>query len=289
MPAYGHRRKFTSEAAAKRRSANRATVVARRRQKTGINRLKLNPTVAKLVDRRIDAHDETHSVGLHYRRAQWANIMTAATVTTRVTGLLPNIPTASSRADREGAEVTLKSMVVRGMITIPADDTPYFGNADRADIMFRLCCLSSKKYKSISDIQDNWLAGDQLFSKMLKPAQIANPPTGTNLDMWKPINRQVFTVHYDRVYNLKRGVCLPADQTPPGSDQGLAHMPAINKPFTIRLKVKNKKLYFNESTDQELSNFAPFVVGWWSFTNGAAPSASGVPFVEHFTQTYFKP
>jgi len=288
MPSYGNRRSFASEAAKKRRSANAATVVARRRTKVGINRLKLNPTVAKLVDRRINRDDETHSVGLHYRRSQWANIMTAAQVPIRVTGLLPNIPTASSRADREGAEVTLRSMVVKGIITIPADDTPYFGNADRADIMFRLCCLSSKKYKDIDSIQSNWLAGDQLFSKMLKPAQIATPPTGTNLDMWKPINRQVFTVHYDRVFNFKRGVCLPASQVPP-SDQGLSHMPAINKAFRIALKVKNKKLYFNDSTDQEPSNFAPFVVGWWSYTNGAAPSASGVPFVEHFTQTYFKP
>lgn len=287
MPYHG-RSSWSKAAADKRRSANRATVVNRRRKKTGINRLKLNPTVAKLVDRRINAHDETHAVGLHYRRNQWANIMVGATVPSRVTAMLPNIPTASSRADREGAEVTLRSMVCRGMITIPADDTPYFGNSDRADIMFRLCCLSCKKYQNIATIQDNWLAGDLLFQKLLKPAQIANAPTGTNLDMWKPINRQVFTVHYDKVFNLKRGVCLPAAQVPP-SDQGLAHMPAINRPFRIRLKVKNKKLYFNESTDQDPSNFAPFIVGWWSYTNGASPSTSAVPFVEHFTQTYFKP
>lgn len=288
MPGYHRRATFSKSASERRRaSANSATVV-RRRTKTSLNRLKLNPTVAKLVDRRINAHDENHAVGLHYRRNQWANIMTGATVGDRVVGILPTIPTASSRADREGAEVTLRSMIVKGMITIPADDTPYFGNADRADICLRLCCLSCKKYQNIATIQTNWLAGDLLFQKMLKPAQIANAPTGTNLDMWKPINRQVFTVHYDKVFNMKRGVCLPAAQVPP-SDQGLSHMPAINKPFRIRLKVKNKKLYFNESTDQSPSNFAPFIVGWWSYTNGASPSVSAVPFVEHFTQTYFKP
>lgn len=282
-------RRWAKDAGTRRRATASSTVVERRRKKHSIARLKLNPTVAKLVDRRINAHDENHAVGLHYRRNQWANIMTGATVTDRVVGILPNIPTASSRADREGAEVTLRSMVVKGMITIPANDTPYFGNADRADICLRLCCLSCKKYQNIATIQSNWLAGDLLFQKMLKPAQIANAPTGTNLDMWKPINRQVFTVHYDKVFNFKRGVCLPAVQLPTPSDQGLAHMPAINKPFRIRLKVKNKKLYFNESTDQSPSNFAPFIVGWWSYTNGAAPSISAVPFVEHFTQTYFKP
>ena len=253
-----------------------------------IKDLKLNPTVARLVDRRINKKSEDHAVGLHYRRRLWANIMTGATVTNRVVGLLPNIPTASSRADREGAEITLRSMVINGMITIPADDTPYFGNADRADIVLRLCCLSCKKYQNIDTIQNNWLAGDLLFQKMLKGAQIAQAPTGNVVDMWEPINRQVFTVHYDKVFHLKRGVCLPAAQVPP-SDQGLSHMPAINKPFRIRLKVKNKKLYFNESTDQNPSNFAPFIVGWWGYSNGASPSTSAVPFVEHYTQTYFKP
>jgi len=84
---------------------------------------------------------------------------------------------------------------------------------------------------------------------------------------------------------MKRGVGYFPDAT---STSGAAHMPAIHVPFKINIKCKNKKLCYTDYQDNEANNFAPMLVAVWGYSNGAAPSDSGVPFYQHYvTMKYY--
>lgn len=250
--------------------------------------LKLNPVVADLVDKRIDRGKELHAVGHHVRRTQLENIPNQAGGFDLLQ-VVPNTPVGSSRGEREGAELHMTSLTIKGVLTIPADDNPVLVNHDRADIMLRLLVLSSKKFKSLQKMRENWLPGtpsDDLIGKIFKPDGTSTPITGFNADMWKPINHDSFTTHYDKVFIMKRGVGYFVDPT---STSGAARMPAINQPFNIKIKCKNKKLVFDDAAKDVCENFGPVVVPIWSYTNGSPPSAAAVPFIEYWSQMYFRP
>lgn len=271
---------FARAANHRRRAANRATVVNRRRTKHTLNRLKLNPTVAKLVDRRIDRKQETHQTYLHYRRAQWQNMPDTLL---RAVPLFPPISQDTTRSTRLGSMLTLTSGVTKGMITIPADDNPPLVNGDRADIMLRLMCVSAKGGCNTNFLINQYLPA--LYPNWFKSGDSGTGFTGSNSDMWQSINHDILTVHSDKVYRMKRGVGYFPDPT---STSGAAHQPAINVPFRIRHKVKGKKVYYRGAGATGPENFYPFLVGVWSYSNGAAASPAAVPFVEHWTNWYYK-
>lgn len=258
------------------------SVVRRRQARKSIKNLKLNPTVKMLVDRRIANQQENHQTFRHYRRTQWNNIPDNQL---RCIQLFPPINQDTTRATRLGSELKLTSGVTKGVISIPADDNVYtpLNNGDRADIMLRLFVVSAK-----GGVNNNFWINQyvsQILPNFLKPADAGVPLTGTNVDMWSPVNHDLITVHYDKVFRLKRGVGYFPDAT---STSGAAHMPAINVPFTIKHKCKNKKVTFRGASANIAENFDPRLIGVWSYTNGAAASAAGVPFVEAYSTWYYK-
>jgi hypothetical protein len=241
-----------------------------------VSNLKLNPTVAKLVQRKINANKELKVINKFGGRQQIDNLPDTSA---RIRKILPNVSQGTAMDERIGTQVRLKTLGIQGCITIPADDNPSLVNGDRADIQLRLMVLSSKTYKVITEIENNWNAGTTEYEKLFKVSANAEAPTGRLSDMWKQINTQNFTVHYDRVHKLQRGVGYFPDVT---STSGAAHMPAINKPFKINVKSKNKMLQYSDLNDSEATNFAPFMIATWAYTNGSPPSNSAVPFYEHF-------
>ena len=284
MPNFDYIRNRTKQL----RSATRIQSVVRSRQtRTKVNKLKLAPVVAKLVDRRIDRKDETHAAGRHERRTQMSNLPdNSLAIDDRIQQIIPDIETdQADRGNREGSKITLKSLTIKGCLTIPAEDMPE--SEDRSDIMLRMCVLSSKKFKSVGQVRYNWLTGDNLFNKLIKPGASAGQPSGNNESMWQPINHDTFTVHSDKVYTFTRGIGLNTSPTPLSA--GGYHMPSIHKNFNIRLKVKNKVLQYNTEGVPQPTNYQPFVVCWFSYTDGSAPSEAGVPFIEYWSQMYFKP
>lgn len=273
---------WSSAATAKRRSANRATVVTRRRQKVGLNRLKLNPTVAKLVDRRIDKDNESHHQGYWWRRTQFTNKISDDPAN-RIITIIPNVPTGATRADRLGAQIKLTRLSIKGKIDIPADDNPIVGNGDRAQIYVRLMVLSSKKFREIQEVRSNWNAGSSLNDSFFKVSDVGQAPTGQYVDMLRPINSEAFTTHYDRVIKMNRNA-FTGDIA-----EGYAPQRPVSKDFKINLKVKNKLLKYDDNTSVQPDNFQPFVCALFAYSNGSIPTLSAVPFMEYLTAMSFKP
>lgn len=269
--------KFTHKAASSRRQSYLGGVVERRRKATSTARLKLARPVAQLVDRRINSKLELKVNNKFGNRVQLDNL---PDVNTRVRYVLPNTNQGPQANERIGTQIKASSLIIKGCVTIPADDNPPLVTGDRADIQLRLMVLSSKSYKSQDGINDNWSTGTIEYSKIFKVNSIAEPPDGSLADMWKEVNTECFTTHYDKVFRMQRGVGYFPDVT---STSGAAHMPAINKSFFINVKCKNKVLKYEDSGNNEATNFCPFMIATWAYSDGSAPSSAAVPFYQSYS------
>jgi len=261
------------------------SVVRRRQARPKLAKLKLNPTVAKLVDRRINKKNESHCDGYWWRRYQFTNKI-ADDPANRINNVLPNIPIGAARGDRAGSSVMLTHCSIKGKIDIPADDNPLVGNDDRAQIFVRLMVLSCKKFKQIQEVRSNWNAGSTLDQDFFKTSDAGQSPLGEYIDMLRPINADAFTTHYDKVIKLDRNYGYFPDPT---STSGAAPQKPTSKEFYINIKCKNKRLVYEDATAVQPDNWQPFVCYLFCYGNGAVPSSSRVPWIEYLTKVNYKP
>ena len=270
---------------ATRRTSYLGGVVQRRRKAVATSRLKLARPVRALVDRRIERQVETKVNTAYYRRTQWDNVPDTQD---RCIPLFPNLTQGVDRNEREGSKIKLTSMYTQGYIQIPSYESP--GSEDRSNIMFRLCVLSARSEHFVPDLLANWQGTGNYFDQLLKPKAESLPPSGNTIDMWNDINRDLFTVHYDKLFNFSRGDANGQNISPVQTNW----RPDMIKFFKFKMKVKNKVLRYAQDTAPgtndgiQPTNFAPFLVGWWSYTNGAPASNVRVPYVEFFTHVRFK-
>lgn len=265
-----------------RRSSYLGGVVQRRRRAVAASRLKLARPVRKLVDRRIGLQNPTKVMTYHLRRYQFSNLINDAPLT-RLHTVIPDVAQGDERNDREGTKTKMTSLTIRGRISIPADDNPLYGNDDRAQIYVRMFVMSTKFQKGLSDVIAEW-------SGTYNPAFFKNnastsAPTGNYIDMLSEVNHELFTVHCDKVFRLDRNYGYFPDPT---STSGAAPQRPASRDFFLKMRVKNKVLYYNNPGAVRPNNFQPFVCCLFAYGNGASPSTSAVPFIEYLSRMTFK-
>lgn len=260
-------------------------VVQRRRKKVATSRLKLARPVRRLVDRRINRHLETKMVSYHGRRTQIDN---QPDVAARCWRLVPPISQGDTRATRTGSKIRLQNLRVDGYVQIPSYDAST--SNDRSSIMLRMICLTPKGYRFTPDVISTWPGPGNLYTQLFRTEAIATAPQGTWLDMHAEVNRDMFTVHADKRMLFSRGDLFNV----PGAE-GAAWRPDMTRRFSFRVKCKNKIGHFAQVDEPgfsgdptEMQNFSPVLIAMWCYTNGAAPSAAAMPFVEYLTKMTFK-
>ncbi len=257
-------------------------VVRRKKQQTNYKKLKLAKPVDTLVQKKIDKGNPSKYMTYHQRRYQFSNRIADAPLL-RLHTVIPDIALGVERNDRQGAKVKLNSINIKGRIDVPADDNPILGNDDRAQIYVRLFVLSSKQNPVLNNVSIDW---NTIYNnKFFKNNANGTAPTGEYLDMLSDVNRELFTVHYDKVMKLDRNLGYFPDPT---STSGSAPQKPASKEFNINLKVKNKILNYATPNTTSPTNFQPFVCCMFAYGNGAAPSTSAVPFIEYLSKLSFK-
>lgn len=260
-------------------------VVRRRQKQKSYKNLKLAKPLDVLVERKIDKDQESHQQAYWQRRYQFTNRI-VDDIPNRIQQVIPDVVVASSRADREGASLRVTRLNIKGKIDIPADDNPLIGNDDRASIWVRMFVLSSKRFNNIEDVRSNWNTGANLNALFFKTAQSGQTPTGSYIDMLRPVNTAAFTTHYDKTFKLDRNYGYFPDPT---STSGAAPQKPTTHTFSINMKCKNKNLKYNVSSSLQPNNWQPFVCCMFAYNNGAVPSISAVPYIEYLSTMSFKP
>ena len=195
-------------------------------------------------------------------------------------------PYPANRETRQGTKIRAMNLKVQGRIFLPVDSTTT--DSDRACLSCRLLILSCKKYKKWDDVYSNWDAGSELQADLLKNGSESVSFDGYQFGLNLPVNDQLFTTHHDSRFLLNRGVInnYSYGNVPVTEGYGSSHMPFVIHYFKKSVKCKNKIVQFNDETSSMPTNFAPFALLLWTYTNGAAPSNTAI--IKMQTQSQFR-
>lgn len=225
------------------RTARRAsaTVVQKKKRKAKVSALRLNPVVAKLVDRRIRKKEEAH-----FRVREWANNSGLTAVQGKIertngyyTLLTPEVAVGDNADNREGNEITLRSFRIEFNVRTQLEGPQYY----------RIIIATSKKYKDQDILAYDAARGNELCNTLLRVNGSAVDFNGTMTRLYDPVSRENFTVHYDRVFKINN----------PGQvvGQGGYTVPVYTRQHVINLKCKGKKLRYSVNSDLVPNNWAP--------------------------------
>lgn len=175
--------------------------------------------------------------------------------TTDLMRLFPQIQQGDSREQRLGSKLRLKNINCRFLFMIPATVSQ---NTAHACVQCRLLVLSSRKYKSFSEVINNWDSDQTLSYDWLRSGEQATRYKGDNHTLNLPVNSAMFVTHLDKKFTLNRG----------RSEDTQNHVPTPTKIINFNLKCKNKIVRYADDADTEPQNFAPFAVFMYSYASG---------------------
>ena len=172
---------------------------------------------------------------------------------------------------RIGNEINLKSIDLNGYLSY-ANSNAAQTDYENAKLAVRVMILRAK------DSNDTELVFDDMPTDTLLRfgAQTAASPNGaTNfsgfpLDSFRDINRDTFSVRYDKVFYLDAPVIMPGATQP-----DVTVVPSRSKMFKHKLTFGNKglKLKYSVQQDNQANNFPYFmVVGYTSMSSTGKPS-----------------
>lgn len=186
---------------------------------------------------------------------------------------------------RIGNEIILKSVDIKGFLEYDqsfATDV----NAKNKKLLVRFMVLSQKRSGNFTSAYTN------MSSRLLRTATNADentgPYTGAAINGLQDINRDVYTVHYEKKVYMDAPVLLPGGGTDPSVDVGVN--PSTLKFINHKLRFGGKrglKLKFANSGATVPENFAPFiVVGYSSLSANQVPSNGLVRFTYNVVADY---
>lgn len=191
--------------------------------------------------------------------------------------ILPNIgqsisgQAGSKYNTRIGNQINLKSIDVKGWVNYTL---PEITETDFKDhkIAVRLMILSQKRNNAVTESYKNMSGA--LLRNSNNGLENVNAFDAFPLDLRRPINRDVYTVHHDEIIYLTVPVTLVGT-----TSVEMSAIPSALKFFEKRLTFgKNgKKLVYSNRSANSPENFGMFgVLGYTSCTQNAIPSGGTV-------------
>ncbi len=190
--------------------------------------------------------------------------------------ILPEIdqsPTAEAGKaynTRIGNEICLKSIDLNGYLSYANSNVAQI-DYENAKLAVRVMILRAKEVSDQELLFDN-MPTDTLLRFGQQSATGANGATsftGFPLDSFRDINRETFSVRYDKVFYLDAPVILPGSSQP-----DITVVPSRSKMFRHKLTFGNNgiKLKYSNQSDVNPNNFPYFMaVGYTSMSSSIAP------------------
>lgn len=263
------------------------TSKAKRRVRIGSSRRKIKVTkpvktyVKKQINRSIEGREVLNvsygSSGASYVNKDYPGIPGGFS---DVMQLIPRIGQGEARDQRTGAKLKMTGFNCSFFAHIPA---ALAGNSANAGVTCRLLVLSPKQVGDFAQFNSNWALGQQFNTRYLKNG--ANE-AGYAGDLWSlrwPVNTELFTKHYDKMFTLNRGLRV-------GASTAGTNVPEVVFNHKFRIKCKNKMLLYPDTTDTTCSNWAPFAILMYCPNDSSISTTSPGPIKGNmFTRITFKP
>lgn len=178
--------------------------------------------------------------------------------------IFPNQSEGDAENNRDGDEIRLKSFNVKGYLRVTPILTGVPGN-NILQVGIRMMVLSLKKSSS----WDLVTSSPTPLLSLLRTGGTTKGFTGVISDLFAPVNTDLYTCHYNKVHYC--------NQTYSNRDTAVGYFETDIKNqikfFNINLKVKDKKLLYDDDTNSGVlpTNYAPFLVMGYSYLNGGSP------------------
>lgn len=180
--------------------------------------------------------------------------------------IIPAMGQGDDSNQRTGQSITAQKLNIRGHIRLNINDVA--DSTKLPNVAVRLMVLSMKNKPSYGDVT----ASAAPLATLLRKGGTTGNFTGVLSDLYAPINTDVFTKHYDKVYYLSQSFLNGIGPSIP-SQYVAQDVSKTVRFFNINVKCKNKVLKYDEdiSSDSWPVNFSPFLVLGYSYLDGSAP------------------
>lgn len=256
--------------------------IKKKPRKMKLGRYSLTKPMKGLVQSLIDSGKQDHwgivtrsqSV-LPYNAPVVANLISLVPQINQVgydNGLITADIVTDSLNSREGKITKAKSLT--GRYTFYVNPAVTQSGAHQA-LYLRVLTLSSKKFRSWKEVQDNWASGEIIKDKLFlnnKTQPMSWPGRPDYKD--HPVNRSSFTVHQDQRFLMTRGAIIQRNTlTLPDEYTVESPMGCMYKQVNLRVKCKNAIIRYDADSDIYPTNFAPFAVAMYCTFSGNNSSA----------------
>lgn len=175
--------------------------------------------------------------------------------------VVPSITTGVGDNARIGDQLRAQRLTIRGHINTLITGASYT-TAYTARIGVRMMIVQPKSYVGYDSIYNSaatWLG------TLLKKGASTVGFTGIVSDLYAPINTDSITKYYDRTFYMNSPFVMSA--------VGDCAIARSTKFFTIRMKLRNKKLLYDNSNNSGLSptNYNPVLIIGYSHLDGSPP------------------
>lgn len=196
--------------------------------------------------------------------------------------ILPYVSQGIQANARIGEQIRAKSLNVKGYIKLDINDTVDSGKLPA--VIARMMVVTMKTRPCYYDATGS----SATLATLLKKGGTTTGFTGVLSDIMAPINRDAFTVHYDRKFYLNQSYINAIGASAPSTTVTQDIRNTV-KFFNFNVKCKNRLLKYDEDVGSDLlpTNFGPFLVLGYAYADGSSPdtltTALGLQFDSMFT------
>lgn len=178
--------------------------------------------------------------------------------------ILPAINKGPQDNERIGERIRAQRFQVSGFMKFDYNSS---AASPSSSVGVRMMVLSLKTRSSL----DSATASAAPLQALLKKGGTSTAFTGILSDLTAPINTDLFTCHYNKVTYLKQDMVFQSGT--PTNSWVTSDVSRLIRFFKINLKVKNKDLKYEDSTNSGLypTNYYPFLVIGYSYLDGTTP------------------
>lgn len=179
--------------------------------------------------------------------------------------ILPNIADGVLPSQRIGNQIRAQSLNVRGYLKLNINDVT--DSTKLPTVIARVMVVTMKARPCYYDATGT----PATLATLLKKGGTTVGFTGVLSDIYSPINRDAFTVHYDKKFYLNQSYINVIGASAP-STTIVQDVRNTVKFFKFNVKCKNRVLKYDEDIGSDLlpSNFGPFLLVGYSYLDGSA-------------------
>lgn len=235
---------------------------------------KLGKGMKKAIKKIVAGNIETKYAGhiIENHRLQHCYIGTADP-----TPILPEVPQGPEKEMRLGSDIRPTSCSVGGIISFDQSLTTYM--TWRQPLRVRVLIISQHTIKQQSQLSS--FASTQLLKvNDYAVGTEVKSFDGYTIDLLYPVNRDLFTVHYDKTFTLYPTYSNSVGNYP------VAHGQSVKWHARVPLP---KRLKFATNGDMLPNNSCPFLVTGWAYTDGTIIDGTQKPIASStFVKLHYK-